>query len=346
MTRVQGAAAAGLCRLGAARIGAARLGPSAFERPANGMGCGTSAKESIMAGESEPLSRNGYRRAASVWLCIAVCVGCAGGSGGSGASQAWRNAAVDDFLGVYQGSFGSALTEDPADDLNYHACDRAVERCLGSDALLADIVLDLDRDAEGRVRLAFFRSLNERERGDELDLLGRGCSTRIGPMSELRRGDQPDRWIAVFPLHAANRLCLNKLRPTSTHELKVELGEDPDTGTRFAQVLIDKEVTSTDYLFVVEHGQKRKVRIDLDNTLEPGAGGRYRVCIEDDLGEYERCVATDRELKRFFMPVPLPGGAAASYTWWHELVPRLERTRGLYHLEQYAGRFDRVAPVP
>jgi hypothetical protein len=53
-------------------------------------------------------------------------------------------------------------------------------------------------------------------------------------------------------------------------------------------------------------------------------------------------VMTDKELKNFFLPVPVPGGVAASYTWWYDLTPNLKRTRGLYELEQYLGRFTAV----
>ena len=51
---------------------------------------------------------------------------------------------------------------------------------------------------------------------------------------------------------------------------------------------------------------------------------------------------TDREAKRFVLPIPLPGGAALSYTWWEELTPRLRRTQGLYEVEQYSARFVRA----
>jgi hypothetical protein len=196
----------------------------------------------------------------------------------------------DGILGIYQGSFGSAHTDDPADDLNFIPCEPANERCLGGDEPLVDVLLELRRDPDGRVRIAFFRSAATRAQRNELDLLGRGCLTVIGPLAGWTGDQAAGGGVAVFPLAAGNRLCLNKLRPTSNHELRVQFGTDPDSGESVAQVLIDREVRSANYLYVEEGEKRRRVRIDLANTLETATDTRYRVCIEDDLGEYERCV--------------------------------------------------------
>lgn len=271
-------------------------------------------------------------------LCIFA--GCA--NLGSGLTR--EPAGLNDFLGTYQGSFGSALTQDPSDDLNYNPCDSVSERCLGEDAYLADIVLDLNRDADNRVQLRFFRSPAEQKAGMELDLLGRGCATRIDAMNSVTRDGKTGNYIATFPLTARNRLCLNKLRPTSTHELKVNLTEDTDSGTRFARVLIDKDVVSANYLYVVDDGVERRVKIDTNNTQKTPTGRSYRVCIENDLGEFESCVLTDRELKQVLLPLPVPGGVAVSYSWWYALTPNLKRTEGLYRLSQYSGLFEKSAP--
>ena len=111
-------------------------------------------------------------------------------------------------------------------------------------------------------------------------------------------------------------------------------------GGRRIEVRIDKAVVEKNYLYVKEDGVERQVRIDLNNLPDKARRGRYRVCIEDDEGEFTRCVMTDKELKQIFLPVPLPGGVGGNYTWWHDLTPNLKRTRGLYELEQFFGRFD------
>ncbi|MEZ5557632.1 MAG: hypothetical protein R3E86_03705 [Pseudomonadales bacterium] len=271
--------------------------------------------------------------------------GCAGTGQGPFAGGSPPNDDLDSYLGTYRGSFGSALTEDPADDLNFNPCDPEVERCLGQDAYLADILLSLHRDARGVVRLGFYRTMADLERERSLDLLGRGCGTEIGPLrATTRSSEDASIDVAHFPLSARSRLCLSKLRPTSSHEIKVEFGIDADSGIASAQVLIDKNLVSENYLYVKEKGVERRVRIDRDNTVGRPGEIRYRVCIQDDLGEYDRCVLTDRELKQVLLPVPLPGGAAVSYTWWYDLTPNLKRTRDLYRLEQYSGRFERIAP--
>jgi hypothetical protein len=148
------------------------------------------------------------------------------------------------------------------------------------------------------------------------------------------------RWTARFDLTAENRACLGKLRPTSSHFLLVQGLEDPETGTRQVVVTIDKSVASQNYLYVKEDGKERRVRMDLDNTQGSGRRARYRVCIEDDLGDFSRCVVTDKELKNFALPLPVPGGVAVNYTWWYDLFPNLKRTRGLYEVTQYTARFE------
>lgn len=283
-----------------------------------------------------------FRTRAAVVLLVCALAGCAG----PGVTTPHPYKEADAFLGVYLGSFGSANTADPADDLNYVPCDPARERCLGGAEPLLDVLLELRRDPEdGAVRLAFYRSADDRARAVELDLLGPGCGSRIEPMSNLLRDPESGNRIAVFPLNAEQRLCLHKLRPTSAHEIHVELGADVAAATPFAQVLIDKALKSTNYLYVVEDGVERRVRIDLDNTVDAGVDVRYRVCIQDELGEYDRCVLTDKDMKRIVLPLPLPGGAAVAMVWWYDLTPDLQRTRGLYELEQYSGRFLRIEPA-
>ncbi len=273
-------------------------------------------------------------------LLLCTFAGCAG----LGSGLVREPAGLTDFIGIYQGSFGSALTKDPSDDLNYNPCDSVNERCLSEDAYLTDIMLDLNRDADNRVQLRFFRSPAEQKADVKLDLLGRGCATRIGAMNSITRDSKTGNHIATFPLTAQNRLCLNKLRPTSTHDLKIILNEDTDSGTRFARVLIDKNIVSANYLYVVDDGVERRVKIDTNNTQKTPTGRSYRVCIENDLGEFESCVLTDRELKQVLLPLPVPGGVAVSYSWWYALTPNLKRTEGLYRLSQYSGLFEKSTP--
>jgi len=276
------------------------------------------------------------------WLAIGLLAALAGCTAVSDrpAPRAQAEAAV---LGVYRGSFATAQTEDPTDDLNYRQCDPAAERCLGGDEPLVDVLLDVRRDSAGSVRLAFYRTRADLERGDALDLLGRGCGTTLGALVVSASASATGTQVGRVPLAARNRLCLNRLRPTATHELRVEFTTDSATGAAHVDLLIDRDARSANYLFVEEEGKRRRVRIDLDNTLDTATGTRYRVCIEDDLGEFSRCVMTDRELRRFVLPVPVPGGAALSYTWWYDLVPNLKRTRGLQEVERYSGRFVREA---
>ncbi len=267
--------------------------------------------------------------AAALTLCAAVV-------------QAQAKADLEPYLGLYEGSFASALTEDPDDDLNFNPCNPATRDCTIHQDPLIDILLSLSVDGKNRLSAGFYRSETQVRSGRPLDLLGRGCNSTVGKLEKLTQGKSADavQWTARFDLKVENRACMGKLRPTSDHFLLVRGVLDPESGARHVEVAIDKAVASENYLFVKEDGKERQVRIDLDNTQGKGRRAQYRVCIEDDLGEFGRCVVTDKELKSFGFPLPVPGGVAVNYTWWYDLFPNLKRTRGLYTLEQYTARFE------
>ena len=257
-----------------------------------------------------------------------------------------RYAAMGAYLGLHVGSFASALTETPDDDLNFNPCDDRVRDCAVHADPLINILLDLSAAADSRPALAFFRNETNRAQDAQLDLLGRSCGTRIGPLEsfEVVKASETAasslRWTARFDLQVGNRACAGRLRPTSSHFLLLHGLEDTATGERRLQVAIDRSVVDRNYMFVKEDGVERRVRMDLDNTQGSGRRAQYRVCIEDDEGEFSRCVVTDRKLKNFAVPLPVPGGIAVSYTWWYNLYPNLKRTRGLYELEQYLADFE------
>ena len=251
---------------------------------------------------------------------------------------------LEPFIGLYEGSFSSALTADPDDDLNFNRCNPATRDCsLHSDPHI-DILLELTFDSKKKLKVGFYRSESQVRAGRQMDLLGRGCSSSIGVLEKLERGKKGEavRWTARFDLKVENRACLGKLRPTSNHFVILRGLIDDENAPARVEVAIDKRVTSQNYLYVKEDGVERRVRLDLDNTQGKGRRASYRVCIEDDVGEFGRCVVTDKELKQFAVPLPVPGGAAVNYTWWYDLFPNLKRTRDLYELEQYTARFYRV----
>lgn len=271
-------------------------------------------------------------------VLLPVLMGCALRGGAEPAPSKYQP-----FVGTYQGSFASALTEDPADDLNYSSCNPAVADCVVHHDPLMNILLQLAVVNGGELSVAFFRSHSDLAAGDQLDLLGRGCITRLGTAQSFDTRPEPagPLWTASFPLTVENKLCLGKLRPTSTHRIELAYHDDPEDGGPYIKVSIDRSVVSENYMYVEENGVEKRVRLNLAGKVGTGSQARYQVCIENDLGEFDRCVQTDRKLRQVFLPVPIPGGAAASYTWWYDLQPRLKRTRGLYSLEQYTGRFDR-----
>ncbi|MEM8768528.1 MAG: hypothetical protein AAGE43_13855 [Pseudomonadota bacterium] len=274
------------------------------------------------------------------WVLTALCISCAG----LGAAHSHARSYLEPYVGLYEGSFASALTPDPDDDLNFNPCNPATRDCSVHQDPHINILLSLELDKKNKPTVAFYRSASQLRSGRRLDLLGRGCSSSVGELQKLERGKRGEalKWTARFSLDVPNRACQGKLRPTSTHFILVRGLEDEETGLPFVEVAIDKSVASENYLFVKEDGVDRRVRIDLDNTRGSGRRAQYRVCVEDDAGDFTNCVLTDKEMKTFGLPVPVPGGAAVNVTFWQELNIKLKRTRGLYTLEQYTGRFERV----
>lgn len=251
---------------------------------------------------------------------------------------------LEPYLGLYQGSFASALTEYPDDDLNFNPCNPASRDCSIHQDPHIDILLSLSLDGNNKLVAGFYRSETQVRSGRQLDLLGRGCRSEVGRLEKLSQGKLGEaiRWTARFELNVESRACLGKLRPTSSHFLLVQGIQDPESGDQHVLVSIDKSVSSQNYLYVKEDGKERRVRMDLDNTQGSGRRAQYRVCIEDDYGDFGRCVVTDKELKNFALPMPVPGGAAVNYTWWYDLFPNLKRTQGLYEVTQYTARFELV----
>ena len=255
---------------------------------------------------------------------------------------AHARADLEPFLGLWEGSFVSALSEDPDDDLNFNPCNPASRDCSLHQDPHIDILLSLSLDSRKKLVAGFYRSETQVRSGRQLDLLGRGCRSQVGGLEKLSQGKRGEaiRWTARFELKVESRACLGKLRPTSSHFLLVHGVEDPESGKQHLLVTIDKSVSSQNYLYVKEDGKERRVRMDLDNTQGKGRRAQYRVCIEDDFGEFTNCVVTDKELKSFALPMPVPGGAAVNYTWWYDLFPNLKRTQGLYEVTQYTATFE------
>ena len=107
---------------------------------------------------------------------------------------------LEPYLGLYQGSFASALTEDPEDDLNFNPCNPATRDCSLHQDPHIDILLSLVLDGKGRLDAGFYRSELQLGSGRELDLLGRGCRSRVGRLEKLTPGKRGEavRWTARF----------------------------------------------------------------------------------------------------------------------------------------------------
>jgi hypothetical protein len=293
-----------------------------------------------------------------IYLLILVLSGCPfvlgpGASARSLGDGKLRGGEADDlvpYVGLYQGSFRSAVeTPWPDDDLNLNPCIIGRQDCDVHQAPLADIFIRLSVDAERRPRLRFFYTREDVDQGRVLDLLGLGCGSEVREAVEFARankastGDIERRWRITFRLYTGQ--CRIGSSQSQDRELDLVLGQDA-AGAPVALVQIFRGLRDANYLYTMEDGERRRVRIMSPTVHGGGRGfeGKY-VCVEDAMGEYpqSRCTHVIRTREGFAVPLPTgDGGMSVLFGANTKYSIDLERTTGEYDAEHYTARFERV----
>ncbi len=250
------------------------------------------------------------------------------------------------FLGPYYGGFDTALTADPYDDLNPNEClpSRDGERCETAHGNpLSHLLMQLDRDSEGRLTLQFYRTREDYAAGNVM-YLSQACRTSLGPASDYRLhvlDEQRDETqllaTASFPLVFGKSMlaCTGSARFSGASEphMDISLQVNPVTGASAISVELERSRRDGDYLYVRQGGEKVPVKLDLRYA---GADRREarRLCADDDETLLENedgyqavCVMTARDTWRVVLPIS-PYGPGVTAFWGSTRSPRWYRTRG------------------
>jgi hypothetical protein len=260
---------------------------------------------------------------------------------------------IEPWAGLYRGSFRSAVeTPWPDDDLNLNPCIPARQDCDVHQAPLANIYLRVSLGDDREPRLEFFYTREDVDRGRPLDLLGLGCGSTVGEALEFAAANTGDasaetrRWRVTFRLDTGQ--CRIGSSQSRERELDLVLAEEPEDGRPLALVEIFRGLSDANYLYTVEGGERRRVRIMSPNVHGGGRGfeGKY-VCVEDAMGEYpqSRCTHVIRTREGFAVPLPTgEGGVSVLFGANTKYSIELKRTAGEYEAEHYTARFERAEP--
>ena len=258
------------------------------------------------------------------------------------------------YLGLYYGGFDTAMTPDPADDLNPNECPPGDSPALCGGAHgnpLDHLLMRLALNTAGELTVAFFRTREDYQEGRRM-YLSRGCQTSLAPASNYkihRVNDSLDETqvlaSARFPLEFGNRIlaCTNSVRLGAGRNPAMDMSVqvNPVTGARAIVLSLERSRRDGDYLYVEQNGEKIPVKLDLQ-YIGTGAKDTYRLCAADDETKIENkdgvealCVMTGRKKWSVVLPVS-PYGPGVTVLWGSTRSPRWYRSEGepdkvIYH---------------
>ena len=274
-------------------------------------------------------------RKSFAFLCSVVLIApCAmGAKVDDGAISKGDLARVAPLAGDYAGRWDSEVTENVYDDISRYELD--------------DPVMRLTIDEERRPRVAFYLDPESAAAGEELDLLGFGCRSRVGELLTLDfPKSKTDEGLPVL-LHATFDfdwgMCPSRVHAVSSNDLQLAVSENPTDGEYVARLKLLRNVQADHKVYVTEDGRRREVKV------RPKEGGRdslyhpqMEYCVQNDVGETEACFSQKSEVKRYIVPFPFPGLSAL---WYTKKTPKLEFEKGR-KLEYHEAVFRRAVTVP
>ena len=250
------------------------------------------------------------------------------------------------YLGAYYGGFDTAMTPDPADDLNPNECPPGEPREACDQAHgypLDHLLMRLDINAHGELTVAFYRTREDYEQGRWM-YLSRGCQTTLAPASDYQmhaidtRLDETQVLASArFPLQFGNRIlaCTNSARlgAGANPAMEMALQVNPVTGARAVSLSLERSRRDGDYLYVEQDGEKIPVKLDLRYLGTNGAEA-HRLCaadgetrIENQDGVEAVCVMTGRKQWSIVLPVS-PYGPGITAFWGSTRSPKWYRSSG------------------
>jgi hypothetical protein len=196
----------------------------------------------------------------------------------------------------------------------------------------------------GTLSLTFFQDPAAAAGNEPLDLLGYGCHSGVGEVTEATvmpaPTDQADNeavqtlLTAAFEFHWGK--CPSRVWAFPSNQLRLEAAENTADGETVVHLSLLHRLIAANQAYVTRDGEKQRVEI----RPVPG-GSHYRpkqqYCVVNEYGETETCYAQRSEVKHFVVPFPLYG---ASAVWWtsRDKVEIVEGQRALYHEAVYRRR--------
>lgn len=254
--------------------------------------------------------------------------------------------ALAPYLGPWYGGFDTAMTADPADDLNPNECPPGDQRELCRSAHgnpMAHLLMKLDINSAGQLTLGFYRSQEAYEQ-DKPIYLSEGCRTSLAPASDYQLHaidkDLDETQLlatATFPLQFGNRIlaCTNSARlgAGANPAMELALQVNPVSGASAVSLSLERSRRDGDYLYVKKDGEKVPVKLDL-RTVGTDKSEARRLCtadgettIENKDGYEAVCVMTGR--KKWSVVLPLsPWGPGVTALWGSTRSPKWYRTSG------------------
>jgi hypothetical protein len=248
------------------------------------------------------------------------------------------------YLGPYYGGFDTAMTIDPADDLNPNECPPGEDRefCRSSHGNpLSHLLMKLGKNTAGELTIAFYRNEEDYRAGRPM-YLSEGCRTTLGPAEDLKLHAVDDALdetqllaTANFPLQFGNTMlaCTNSARLGAGKDpaMVLSLQVNPVSGASAISILLEKSRRDGDYLYVKKDGEKVPVKLDL-RYIGTEADEARRLCtadgettIENKDGVEALCVMTGRKKWRVVLPLS-PYGPGVTAVWGSTLTPTWYRT--------------------
>ena len=251
---------------------------------------------------------------------------------------------ISPYIGPYYGGFDTAMTIDPADDLNPNECPPGEDRVLCRSSHgnpLSHLLMKLGKNAAGELTIAFYRNEEDYEAGRAM-YLSEGCRTTLGAAEDVKLHTVDDALdetqllaTANFPLQFGNTMlaCTNSARlgAGKNPKMVLSLQVNPVSGASAISILLEKSRRDGDYLYVKKEGEKVPVELDLRYIGTDGSEAR-RLCtadgettIESKDGVESLCVMTGRKKWRVVLPLS-PYGPGVTAVWGSTLTPTWYRT--------------------
>jgi hypothetical protein len=210
---------------------------------------------------------------------------------------------------------------------------------------LGNIIARLDLDDRNRLKLQFFEiAADDQSAGAPLDLLGRGCHSRVGPLLEIdvdamkiEGSESLTRLSAMFALDTGR--CRARVDTTGNPSLRLELIDDPagDNDALLLSVLRTVTMKNQLYAETAEGWVKVAAKVKEGGTLY---NPKLEYCYEDFDGK-EFCFERTKEKKDLLLPVPLPGRTGVFYGWHTVREPKIKHERETTR-EYHKGEFRRI----